>query len=883
MSRYDHIDEREYARGRRGFEDDDEGNDKSAAPLTAGSGASVLGGRGPARGSDTWPILTTRTARHLDYDGVQAVGPSSHLRSVAPPLASIPPATLHPVGPSSAMSEVMLRPKSAVTTRTDTTDLSERYKTMALTSYFVRPGYGNSGRHLTVRSNFFQVRSIQGRGKTIYHYDVDMEPVVSRGANAKKPKGLLRAVWEQLCLEQSGEWRNSFQTSAYDGRRNAFTPNKLPISHGGSQTFIVAIAPDGIVHKTAREDSSSSDDEGRKWKVTLKLVNEISLQSVLDFCKASEGAPQGEEECLTGNRFFSMEGAHAISAGAVVCNGFMQSFRYSNSGLPLLNVDIGLSAFLADGPALEVIGKIIQRGRTSGTGGRAGRGGFARALHTPGSEISELTPFEIHLVKKMLRGVKVGYSLWSKTEEMKYGQKAFIPLEFIRLAQWNSLPPTKLNPEQISEMIKLSAVRPKERADAVMRWRAELDHDRQAKIAAWGLQVNNQMVQVNARILPPPQIVYSNSTATPLDGGWNLRGSRLICCILPGRDAWLYEQIKKSSFTELKGPVPTQCMQAAKIRSPQGIAAYTGNLIMKIQNKLGGLTHRVPLSQLPGMVYGKTMLLGGDLGLPSIKAGNESAPTVACTIATYNAECDLYSAQIRLQLGREETIADLSTMVEAHLKIFHKHNKCYPDRILIFRDGISEGQYAAVLTYEHKAVLQACQKLQHGYRPRLLLAVCAKRHNTRFFGRDKDVDRSGNLPSGLVVDNAVTHPYAFDFFLQSHSGRVGTARPTHYICLLDELPVTPDQLQQLVHSLCHSFARCTRSVSLVPVCYIADLVCQKARVVVHEPGTSQAPSVSSTGKSGMNRSRQTALSIDVMQIQKLLEKNGAMSEVSWWM
>ncbi len=66
-----------------------------------------------------------------------------------------------------------------------------------------------------------------------------------------------------------------------------------------------------------------------------------------------------------------------------------------------------------------------------------------------------------------------------------------------------------------------------------------------------------------------------------------------------------------------------------------------------------------------------------------------------------------------------------------------------------------------------------------------------------------------------------THSYAFDFFLQAHAGRVGTARPTHYICLLDEIAMTPDMMQQLVHSLCYSFSRCTSSVSVVPVGYIA--------------------------------------------------------------
>lgn len=201
---------------------------------------------------------------------------------------------------------------------------------------------------------------------------------------------------------------------------------------------------------------------------------------------------------------------------------------------------------------------------------------------------------------------------------------------------------------------------------------------------------------------------------------------------------------------------------------------------------------------------------------------------MACSIATYNANCDAFSAQIRLQEGRSEIIADLSGMVEEHLRIFAKHNEGeYPERILIFRDGISEGQYAATLQYEHDAVVRACARILPGYRPRILVCVCAKRHNTRFFGQPRNCDPKGNLPAGLVVDSTVTHPYAFDFFLQAHRGMVGTARPTHYICLLDELAMTPDQLQKLVNSLCYSFGRCTSSVSLVPVCYMAGELSQE--------------------------------------------------------
>ncbi|WWC86242.1 uncharacterized protein L201_001115 [Kwoniella dendrophila CBS 6074] len=1050
MSRYNDFDEREYARGKRNYDEEEDDRSIRGRVFQPPSQASRSDYQGR---SDYAPSEQGRShdppPHQPRYDERGNRSQYGRLeRSYPPPAYDAPHNRAGPPStsqgnypsraPSSARGDSARRPPTVTSSNARNTDISESLEKLALTSFYVRPGYGQEGRSLTVLSNFFQVRATDKRAKVIYHYDVDIEPIKKRDENAKKPKGLLRAVWEQFCLEQGGPYVDGLTASAYDGRRNAFTPNKLPIAEGLSQTFSVALAPDGIVHRS--REGSSSDDENRRWTLKLKLVAEVDLEYVMEFCRADKKAPSNEEQCLTGlmatnvlmrdfpsktyaqvgatgNKFFSMAGAIAIPQGAVVCKGFMQSFRYSNSGLPMLNLDVGFSAFLADGPALEVIPKILNRGGLRGRGGRGGRGSFGGP---PGQfhDISELTEYEIATVKKTIRGMKftvthrdsnrlhtvlsltlqpaeqITFEIQSRdggpgekisvTEYyrqyhsatvtkprlpcIQYGKKAFIPLEFVKFAQWNSLPPTKLSADQTAEMIKVSAIKPGERAAQVRQWRQELAHEKQSKIAAWGLQVNKRMVELQARILPPPRVFYANGVSTkPDDGGWNLRGKKffrngkkpliawsvisfdrwteqdemhryitylcqvleahgvdiatkqpdcfgpvdprerdaipkalqraaqaayrkgkcapqLICCVLPGRDAWLYEKIKKSSFNDLKGPVPTQCMQAAKIRSPRGIDAYTGNLVMKIQNKLGGLPHQIPISELPGMIAGRTMLLGGDLGLPPIKAGNESVPTVACTIATYNAACDTYSAQIRLQEGRAEIISDLSSMIEEHLKIFHKHNGEYPERILIFRDGISEGQYAAALHYEHNAILQACRRLDRNYRPRLLMCICAKKHNTRFFGvHDQDVDRSGNLPSGLVVDRSVTHPYAFDFFLQAHAGRVGTARPTHYICLLDELAITPDQLQQLVHALCHSFTRCTKSVSLVPVCYIADLVCQKARIIVHDSENSQAPSVSSGGRSGARSSKQMGLNIDIMQVQKILERNDELAEVAWWM
>lgn len=143
------------------------------------------------------------------------------------------------------------------------------------------------------------------------------------------------------------------------------------------------------------------------------------------------------------------------------------------------------------------------------------------------------------------------------------------------------------------------------------------------------------------------------------------------------------------------------------------------------------------------------------------------------------------------------------------------------------------------------------------------------------------------LPApGLVVDTGVTHPYLFDFYVQAQQGLQGTAKPTRYIVLLDEIGFKSDQVQKLISmwllsvsklsyqkhlqatfadSLCFGFARATRSVSLVPVCYYADICCEKARSLAKLDPDSDASSMASGGQ-------QTEL--QPSRIQTQLERSG---------
>jgi len=75
----------------------------------------------------------------------------------------------------------------------------------------------------------------------------------------------------------------------------------------------------------------------------------------------------------------------------------------------------------------------------------------------------------------------------------------------------------------------------------------------------------------------------------------------------------------------------------------------------------------------------------------------------------------------------------------------------------------------------------------------------------RFFKPDQR-GKPDNPPSGMVVDDVVTLPQRYDFFLVSQSVRQGTVNPTSYNVLMNSIgPLNPDRMQMITYKLCHLY------------------------------------------------------------------------------
>lgn len=70
---------------------------------------------------------------------------------------------------------------------------------------------------------------------------------------------------------------------------------------------------------------------------------------------------------------------------------------------------------------------------------------------------------------------------------------------------------------------------------------------------------------------------------------------------------------------------------------------------------------------------------------------------------------------------------------KTNIVFFIQRNGRYPDRIIIFRDGVGDGQLDIVSNYEVKQFIETFNYIEPGYAPRLSMIVVQKRINARIF------------------------------------------------------------------------------------------------------------------------------------------------------
>ncbi|XP_058459354.1 protein argonaute-2 [Malaya genurostris] len=309
----------------------------------------------------------------------------------------------------------------------------------------------------------------------------------------------------------------------------------------------------------------------------------------------------------------------------------------------------------------------------------------------------------------------------------------------------------------------------------------------------------------------------------------------LVIVVIPaagGPNGDVYAKVKQKA--ELVTGLLTQCIKGDTLFKKRGDLSTISNIWLKINAKTNGTNHVLKSMCKPPISRQKVMYIGADVTHPSPEQTN--IPSVVGVSASYDIEGFRYNCCYRLQNPKDEMIRDLQNIVSKQIRLFKQQNGILPELIMYYRDGVSEGQFAEILTIELRAIQAAAADVDPRYKPKITFIVVQKRHHARFFptANCPTEGRNNNVVPGTIVDRHITAPNQYQFFLVSHAAVQGVAKPTKYCVLYDDENCKPDELQALTYNLCHMFARCNRAVSYPAPTYYAHLAAYRGRVYIKD-------------------------------------------------
>ncbi|KAL9980655.1 hypothetical protein ACROYT_G009266 [Oculina patagonica] len=298
---------------------------------------------------------------------------------------------------------------------------------------------------------------------------------------------------------------------------------------------------------------------------------------------------------------------------------------------------------------------------------------------------------------------------------------------------------------------------------------------------------------------------------------------QMVVTILTTNRKDRYDAIKKLCC--LEKPVPSQVIVGRTISKKQMLMSVCTKIGIQLNVKLGGEAWAV---EIP---LKKTMVIGIDCYHDSSTKGR----SVGGFVASMNQTLTKYYSRVSFQHTGMELIDGLKTNMTAALRKYNEINGDLPERILIYRDGVGDGQLRAVVEHEVPQLKASFNDVAGGYKPRFSVVIVKKRISARLFHRTGDAVNLTNPPPGTVVDTDITRKEWFDFFLISQSVRQGTVSPTHYNVIEDSSGLTPDHFQRLTYKLTHLYYNWPGTVRVPAPCQYAHKLAFLVGQSLHKP------------------------------------------------
>ncbi|OWM69089.1 hypothetical protein CDL15_Pgr025276 [Punica granatum] len=742
-----------------------------------------------------------------------------------------------------------------------------------------RRGLGTKGQKINLYTNHFKVDINKNDGH-FYHYCVsvfyeDGRPVDGKGIGRK----VIDRVQETYSTELAGKdfaydgEKSLFTIGALPQNKLEFT---VVLEDVTSNRNNGNASPDG-------HDSPNNGDRKRfrrpyrakTLKVELSYAAKIPMQAianalrgqesehfqeavrVLDIILRQHASKQG---CLLVRQSFFQNDPRNftdVGGGVLGCRGFHSSFRTSQGGLSL-NIDVSTTMIVQPGPVVDfLISNQNVKDPYALDWAKVKRTlKNLRIKASPSNTEYKITGLSEKICKEQLFPLKqrngdgevdtievtvYDYFVNHRNINLSYSgdfpcinvgkpkRPTYIPLELCSLVSLQRYTKSLTNFQRAS-LVEKSRQKPQERMRVLSDALRSSHYDSEPMLQSCGIRIASKFTEVEGRILPAPKLKVGNGEDFfPRNGRWSFQNKKFA---EPAKiQRWAV--VNFSARCDVRGLVRdlTRLAEMKGLLVEQPFDIFEENPQYRRAPpavRLGGLNSFLTMEQSPSIpIVSKvpTLILGMDVSHGS--PGQSDIPSIAAVVSSRQWPLiSRYRATVRTQSPKVEMIDSLfkkasdtedeGIIRELLLDFYTTSGKRKPDQIIIFRDGVSESQFNQVLNKELDQIIEACKFLDEKWSPKFVVIVAQKNHHTRFFQPGSD----NNVPPGTIIDNKICHPRNNDFYLCAHAGMIGTSRPTHYHVLLDDVGYSPDDLQELVHSLSYVYQRSSSAISVVaPISY----------------------------------------------------------------
>ncbi|XP_037081791.1 protein argonaute-2-like [Pollicipes pollicipes] len=411
-----------------------------------------------------------------------------------------------------------------------------------------RKAVGEAGRKIKLVANHFDLNI---KCTEVYHYDVDIQP--------RAPKPMKRRIF-QTAMKENQQLQRFYPV--FDGVKNMYTARQLLDLPPGEQAKLTLRYAEPL-------------EPTRDYTLVIKQAQpcRVDITPILQYVMrgSTDAIPQSAVQALdivlrhlpslrftpVGRSFFPEQGDRIINigGGCELWIGYFSSIRMGWKQ-PRINIDVANKAFHTAMPVLDKMGEILGRSfnpdrglqewqrndvnkqmRTLKVEYQRGRQGGKRSYR-----VNQLIQQSARNAKFMADGRETTVERYFRdtlNTPLQYpnlpclwvgsrDKKIYIPAELCTIIK-GQVNTRKLGAEQVSSMIKNTAVPADQRLKRIEGFVRQAEFNKDPHNREFGLQVADRPTEVTGRVLPAPVLLYSDKrTETPRDGVWSLQAKRFL-------------------------------------------------------------------------------------------------------------------------------------------------------------------------------------------------------------------------------------------------------------------------------------------------------------------------------------------------------------------